>query len=69
MTTVATMYFYATLHKLMWVNFEIGLNVIFFIYYKSTDASALGFFFIYYLGHHMHLCIKINNSEVIIYNQ
>ena len=28
------------------MNFEIGVNVLLFFYYKSTDASALGFFYI-----------------------
>ena len=42
MATVATMYFYKTLHNLMWVNFELKLDKMwYFFYYTSTNVSAL----------------------------
>ena len=63
------MYFYTTLHKLIRMNFEIGVNVRFFFSIIKALMLVLLAFFIYYLGHHMHMCIKINNSKVIIYNQ
>ena len=42
MATIATMYFYITLHNLMWVNFGLKLDKMwYFFYYTSTNASAL----------------------------
>ena len=42
MATVATIYFYITLHNLIWVNFGLKLDKMwYFFYYTSTDASAL----------------------------